>query len=123
MVLRKGLVFICSSILTGIILTILMMSGGNYSFFETFGFILIFSSPVILLLGISVSVFSDFILKHKQGKSRLGLAFGIHIIFGLAFGTVLSYIAEGNVYFIASTIASIFVWTTDELLKIMFRRS
>lgn len=123
MVLRKSLVFILSSILTGIILTILMMSEGDYYFFETMGFILLFASPVILILGISVSVFSDFVLEHKYGKSRFILAFGIHIFFGLFFGIVLTYVGEGNVYFVASTIASVVVWITDELLKVKLKNT
>jgi hypothetical protein len=117
MVLRKILGFIITTLLSAIILTFLMTLKENYGMVETFGFILMFSAPGILVLGVPVSLFSDHLTKKLSGRNRYFRAFFIHIIFGLILGIIISFIAEGEFYLVSSLIATSIFWLVDEALR------
>ncbi|OZM56011.1 hypothetical protein CIB95_14305 [Lottiidibacillus patelloidae] len=120
MFLRKLFVFIISSFVTALLLTFLIVVlDGGYNVFGLglFLFILAFSSPILLVLGMPITALSDFILENKQGKERLLKALASHLFFGFFFGILLSYIIGGNFYIVASMLASIIVWSIDELIR------
>jgi uncharacterized protein YacL len=117
MYLRKFLGFITTSLLSGLFLTYLMILNEGYEVFETLGIILMVSTPFILLIGVPVSMLSDYLSKNLTGKERYTKAILIHIIFGLIIGLVISFIFESVFYLISSLIASFILWLVDEVLR------
>jgi hypothetical protein len=119
---RKMLVFITSLPLFAITLSLFMsyvesMRDWDFIIFDLFGFVLLFSAPFILVLGIPVSALSDFILEHQIGRARLLKAFAIHLFAGLFFGVALTFMIEGAFPIVASTLAAFVVWIVDEILR------
>jgi MFS family permease len=117
MYIRKFLGFVITSLLSGLILSYLIILEEGYEVFETLIIILTFSTPVILLIGVPVSMLSDYLTKNLNGKKRYTNAIFIHIIFGLIIGLVISILFESVFYLISSLIASFIFWLVDEILR------
>ncbi|MBO8171761.1 MAG: hypothetical protein H0Z33_07720 [Bacillaceae bacterium] len=136
MYMRKFYGFLITSILSTTILTLLMLTDGEYEFFETFGFISLVATPVILVYGVPVSLLSDYVTKPYHNRKRATLAFIIHLGFGLGFVFIIGMILDfetllnnfaffwsnAEFYFIASTTASFLFWLSDEILRKIMRR-
>jgi Na+/proline symporter len=127
MIKKKMFVFIISLPLFAIAQSTFMsyeegIRDWEFVFFELFGFVLLFSAPFILVLGMPVSALSDFILEHQKGRERLLKAFAIHLFAGLFFGVALTFMFEGVLPIVASTLAAFVVWIVDEILKSIEKR-
>ncbi|MFD1738832.1 hypothetical protein ACFSCX_20145 [Bacillus salitolerans] len=83
MFLRKIFGFVLTTLLTGLILNLFfaIMDGfTNYNFFAVFGVLLVGATPFILLIGLPVSILSDYLTKNLNDKQRNKKALLIHSI-------------------------------------------
>ncbi|NEU31357.1 hypothetical protein GN156_11345 [bacterium LRH843] len=120
MILRKFLGFVLTTLLTGLFLNLFfaIMDGfDNYNFFAALGVLLVGAAPFILLMGLPVSLLSDYLTKNLNGKQRYKKAFFIHIIFGLIFGLILSFFFEHLFLVILTIIAAFIFLLVDEFLR------
>ncbi|KAB8138068.1 hypothetical protein F9U64_06370 [Gracilibacillus oryzae] len=86
------------------------------------------ASPYILLYGVPVSFFSDFISKRFIGRVRMLIAFLVHILFAFLFGLIgvlnnniplLGLEVDAGIVF--AVIVAFFFWLVDELLRIKLK--
>lgn len=118
MYLRKFFGFAITTLLTGLFLTTYFSIMDGYDeIFAPLGVVLAGTSPFILLIGMPVSMLSDYLTKNLYSKRRYIKAFFVHIIFGLIIGLVISFLFEGIFYLISSLIASFIFWLVDEILR------
>lgn len=123
MVVRKFSDFVITTLLTGLFLNVyfaLMSDSNHYNFFPALGVLLVGAAPFILLIGLPLSVLSDYLTKNLNGKQRSKRAFLIHIIFGLLSGLVLSYFFEHFLLILLTFIAAVIFWRVDEILRKKF---
>ncbi|MFS0864867.1 hypothetical protein [Fredinandcohnia sp. 179-A 10B2 NHS] len=121
MLLRKFLGFVLTTLLTGLFLTFYFAIMDGYDhLFAALGVLLSGTAPFILLIGLPVSILSDFLTKNLYSKQRLKMAFSIHSIFGLLFGVVLSFFFEHLFLIVITLIAAILFWVVDEFLRKKF---
>jgi hypothetical protein len=126
---RKFIGFFISWIVFGVLFNVLingvmMQLKGDYLVYYviTLALTMLFSFPVMLVLGVPVSMLSDYIIKRYKGQFRLIFSFAIHTFFGISFGILLTFIGEVEVYFFASLLASVIFWVVDELLRIIQKK-
>ncbi|MEH7226753.1 hypothetical protein V7112_23390 [Bacillus sp. JJ1566] len=126
MLLREFSGFVITTLLTGLFLNLFfaIMDGfDNYNFFAALGVLLVSAAPFILLIGLPVSVLSDYLTKNLNGKQRNKKAFLIHIIFGLIIGLVLSFFFEHLLLIVITLIAALIFWIVDEILRKKFKEN
>lgn len=120
MLLRKFWGFVITTLLTGLLLNLFFaIMGGfdNYNFFAALGVLLVGAAPFILLIGLPVSVLSNYLTKNLNGKQRYKKAFFIHIIFGLIFGLILSFFFE-HLFLVVVTLIGAFIFLlVDEFFR------
>jgi hypothetical protein len=118
LVLRKFLGFVFTTLLTGLFLNFyIVITEDIDNLFSIFGIIVIATFPFILLLGVPVSIFSDYRSKNLNGKQRYARAFLIHIIFGLIAGVVISYFLESIFLILVTLLAAVVFWLADEIFR------
>lgn len=120
MLLRKFLVLISTTLLTGLFLNfyfVITEGIGMDNLFFALGMFLIGAFPFILLIGMPVSILSDSLSKNIKGKQRYIEAFLIHITFGLIAGLVISFFFEHFFYVVVTLFAAIIFWAIDEFLR------
>ncbi|WP_449536331.1 hypothetical protein [Ferdinandcohnia sp. Marseille-Q9671] len=124
MVVRKSLGFVITTLSTGVFLTLFfaVLDGfSTYNFFATLGVLLVGAAPFILLIGVPVSVLSDYVTKNVHGKQRCKKASMIHIVFGLIIGFILSYPFEHVLLVLLTLFAALLFWIVDEFLRKKFK--
>ncbi|MBP1934476.1 hypothetical protein [Ammoniphilus resinae] len=122
MLLRKFLGFVLTTLLTGLILNLFFAIMDGYDkLFAALGVLLVGAAPFILLIGLPVSILSDYLTKNLNGKQRYKKAFLIHIIFGLIIGLVLSFFFEHLFLVVITLTAAIVFWILDEILRKKFK--
>lgn len=122
--LRKFLGFVLTTLLTGLVLNLLfaIMDGfDHYSLFAALGMLLIGTAPFILLIGLPVSILSDYLTKKLNDKQRYKKAFFIHIVSGFLAGLVISFFFENLLLVGITIISSLIFWIVDECLRKKFR--
>lgn len=102
------------------------MSGliGAYLFYA------LYAVPLVLIYGLPVSCFSDFLGKRIDGTKRWVVALLIHVFFGFGFTFVFILIVEPNLlktefifsgitfFFIwGATLSSLVYWAVDEYIR------
>ncbi|MFS0823235.1 hypothetical protein [Bacillus sp. 1P02SD] len=118
MILRKFLGFVLTTLLTGLFLTLFFaIMDGFDNLFAAFGILLVGTAPFMLLIGLPVSIFSDYLTKNLNGKQRFKKAFLIYIIFGLIIGLVLCFFFEHFFLVVITIVASLIFWIVDEILR------
>lgn len=120
MLLRKFLVLISTTLLTGLFLNfyfVITEGIGMDNLFFALGMFLMGAFPFILLIGMPVSILSDSLSKNIKGKQRYIEAFLIHITFGLIAGLVISFFFEHFFYVVVTLFAAIIFWAVDEFLR------
>ncbi|MEN2766092.1 hypothetical protein [Ornithinibacillus xuwenensis] len=118
MVLRKFFGFVFTTLLIGSFLNYyIVITEDIDNLFSTFGIILTATFPFILLIGVPVSVFSDYRTKNLNGKQRYTKAFLTHIILGLIAGVVISYFLESKFLIVVTLLAAFIFWLGDEILR------
>ncbi|MED4015109.1 hypothetical protein [Sutcliffiella cohnii] len=124
MILRKIIAFILTSLLVPLFLVVW---GGDFSiFWGMYGVFLMYGTPFILLYGMPVTFLAERLTRNMQKRKRLAVSFGIHLLFGLVCVFIVGFIFKepfgewglfGGILFIGSTLASIILWSVDELLR------
>ncbi|MFS0673687.1 hypothetical protein [Ornithinibacillus sp. 179-J 7C1 HS] len=120
MLLRKFLVLISTTLLTGLFLNfyfVITEGIGMDNLFFALGMFLMGAFPFILLIGMPVSILSDSLSKNIKGKQRYIEAFLVHITFGLIAGLVISFFFEHFFYVVVTLFAAIIFWAVDEFLR------
>jgi hypothetical protein len=92
----------------------------------------LFALPAILLYGLPVSFLSEKLTKSDASNWRMVKTFIIHFFFGMSYIFIAGFIQSdrtlftdinqfwrsNEMYFIASTLTSIFIWGIDEILRL-----
>jgi hypothetical protein len=120
MLLRKFLVFVLTTLLTGLFLNFYFVITGGIGFDKLFVALPAFLGgvfPFVLLIGVPVSFFSDSLTKNLNTKQRSIEAFLIHITFGLLAGLIISFYLEHFFHFVLTLIAALTLWLVDEILR------
>ncbi|MCH1627878.1 hypothetical protein [Fredinandcohnia quinoae] len=124
MILRKFLGAVLTTLLTGLFFTLFFeIMDGFVNLFAALAILLVSAAPFIFLLGLPVSILSDFLTKKLDGKQRYKKAFLIHMILGLIIGLVLSFFFEHLILVVLTLIAALLFWIIDEILRKKFRRT
>ncbi|THE13572.1 hypothetical protein E1I69_06555 [Bacillus timonensis] len=121
MILRKFLGFVFTTLLTGLFLTVFFAIMNDFdNLFAALGILLAGTAPFMFLIGLPVSIFSDYLTKNLNSKQRFKKAFMIYMIFGLIIGLVLSFFFEHLLLLVITLVASFIYWIVDEILRKKF---
>jgi len=114
--LRKSLGFVLTTLLIGIFLTLFYSITEGTSFLAI-GVLFTGAFPFVLLIGVPVSCFSDYLTKKLNGIQRNLVALFIHSTFGLIAGLVISFFFESLFLVGVTMIAALLFWLVDEILR------
>ncbi|KGX90122.1 hypothetical protein [Pontibacillus marinus] len=122
-IIRKFITIILATLIS---MTLLMLVLFDESLDLDFVYTVLFTSymfsPFILLYGVPVTFFSDYVTKQFSGVKRAFLAMIFHLFFGGIFPVLLGLIqdlskTEANEVFIGAITFSFFFWAFDEVIR------
>lgn len=131
MLLRKGLGFIITSLVSAMMITLIIKFQESYVGLEFFVVVFIIAAPIIFVYGVPVSMLADKVTQKFKRNVRSWSSLFIHLFFGMIFifvyglfltkGTFItdftSFWREGQFYFFCSIITAILFWGIDEFLR------
>lgn len=123
MIIRKIITTIIATIISmTLLLFVLFDEGLGFGFVITALFTSAMFLPFILLYGVPVTFFSDYVTNRFTGGKRSLLAFAVHLLFGIGFPFILELFVEMSEiefqeYFMGAVTFSFFFWVVDEVLR------